>query len=1221
MTPADPQNTTTDSPILPEVSGEETDGADSRPVPESGEDSFDFGVFLALVKETAHHLRRFRPPDGLKPGEPPQPTTLSQDMVRDLGAASLEDFYSQALEGRRPEEPAASGWPGEFFPRGPESIRLVLTSVETEITRLTLAGADFERSWPSARPGLEEARRSLSQRLARLKETRAGLMAAARLWPRLKAEADKWPETVKNLWRKTKRLEEAVAPLLVAVRTVAGGEADVGRVSPHRALTQTVVNLRAESAAARQTAEGRVRWAEDLDAVLVELDQLLDQVVKSPAVDKDWGRSGLKLSERLSELETGERTLAEESMRHVLTLSRTLSSLAGLEKTLSATDDELRGRLDLAGQAATVLWRTAMGRRREMALLYFALPHRLGRPAYLEKMFLGLALGLGRTQARLEDLRRRLALGGERLPETKKPRAEAENLMARLGPPLPRTGDLKRARRRLSVLLKAAGQSRSLSELKAQLARARQSGREADRERNRDLVENRRMRKELESANSALRLATQEKARLEEFLSAARQGLEAVSQVKPKLLKAFTDKAEYLLAAERDRWAARLTRHRTVVRRLVAMRQVLRSELGEAGLKLTSMDNERRFLGAQLAEVRARNRDVEATGSELRSRAAGLEEENASLAARMMALDAAKSDLDRRFEGLTGEKAVLEESEARLADQVAQLTERAGELDREREDLAGRLGELEARVRDDLGPLIQCLTAALWRSEAHLRRARAALPRVRDMIWREAELREANLRLAAAAREVQLVESARAERVRLEGLLTEQGGELTQVRERLAATETVRSALDRRAREQETAAVRMSGRAEKLARSLDALKRRYRRRLEEARITEGGLRDLIEQQKRELAAGSPPPEVLLQHFFDQAAESFGPGDKAGRDLALALQADSQTLLAEAANIPAEMAAPPAEATEAPAESHALVVGVAEVPADGQALPAWTEEASADGQAPSIAEKRRSFSPREFIQLQARLDELQPLTAFLAQSFVANVAELAQVRRERAALAEELGHLRSTDLVVDYTLAQAREAELADLRGQAFALARERDELRENLAGKEDDLVTLKQELAQADRDLTENDGRLEAAWAALNYLGTRAGDTLGNMKGKLEAQARQVDSLSLELKRRAAQAKTLEDRQDKLALLYWALISKAVRDTAASAGPAPVPALAPASAMVPIAVPMPFAGSPMVGSPAPQASPAPAGQAPGQRSDQRPDQREVLTQPFSANYK
>jgi hypothetical protein len=71
------------------------------------------------------------------------------------------------------------------------------------------------------------------------------------------------------------------------------------------------------------------------------------------------------------------------------------------------------------------------------------------------------------------------------------------------------------------------------------------------------------------------------------------------------------------------------------------------------------------------------------------------------------------------------------------------------------------------------------------------------------------------------------------------------------------------------------------------------------------------------------------------------------------------------------------------------------------------------------------------------------------------------------------------------------------------------------------------------------------DGRLEAAWAAMTYISSKAGDTMGQLQSKLDKQARDLETSFLELNKRDQEIKHLKERQDNLSLLYWTMLSLA----------------------------------------------------------------------------
>lgn len=1275
------------------------ENAGANPLSPAGETSVDFTAFLALVKEAGRFLGAFVPPRHFRPDPPAPPRALDPEMIRDLGAASLNDFFALALEGRPEAASARGGRVAELFPQGPESLRSALSAVEAEIKRLSREMEAVDRSWPSSRPGYEAKIRPLENLIGELKESRANLVRAARIWPRMKAEALEWPRSSKKMWQKARRFEDVVSTLVKAARGSAEDrEAETpgreGRV--RRSLTKATADLRTEVDSARTALTDGARWADSLEALLTDLDNLLALVVDGSQADRDWRAVARKLSARLSDLEREERRLKDESARVAESLTRSLEALADTEASLAGREGgELLERIENVSRGTLALWRSTIERRREMGRVYFFLPARIGRPVYLEKSFLASALTLGRTQALLEDLRHQLSLVGGRLSTTHRLRGEGESLAERLALPQHRGSRLKLARRRLASLTRAVDQRVALSETRDELDQVRRLGRDTHREMVRGRSENNRMRKELSAA--AL-----EKERLLERLNATRQGLGEVGLLKSRLLKVYNRKTELLESVERerrrlsgeneslkaDRTELRRKRSRLAdlyagqraeLKKLNAEIRESKGELVDARDELTSARDELARSQAQLEERRglevlldqtrrereeldARRRETEerlqnniqalaaatakaeSLSAELNRHKEELNEANrlrlamgdklAALRRRMDLVTQAHGSLmktlrrkDARLTGAEAERLELSDKltkhkknilrlvtvrqelraelgaarlklsdleserddiyvqleaarrEARESSEAKEaLAAQLAGLEEDRSRLAGQLGELEAKVADDLTPFIRILGEALWRSEAQLKQTLDSSDGRLEQFKLQADVREANLRLKAASREIEITESAETNRRILEDSLFERenelaeaGARLSEAEERVQGLEGERDALAGYNRELSETISRLDGRTQKLRSALGTLKRRYGERLGEARLLEEDLRGMLDRQGREMEdqkARLAGLEPLIDHFFNEAARVLPAAEEeGGRELAGFLKKESRALMA-----------------------------------DGL---------SADDGAEAVPLDER---------VAAKLEELQPLVSFLAKSFVGNVAELARAREERgellkeleearnqqaaaaegmtgrdqgalleelseardrqAALADELTRVKDEHEFVSNQLAQAnstrtvlesslqsRESELIELRSEAFALAQDREQLQNALAEKESALAekteevgALKSELAQADRDLAENDGRLEASWAALNYLGTRAGDRLGEMKNRLDSQARQVDALSLELKRREARVKDLEDRQDKLALLYWTLISKvmtAAPGVAALSLPAP----------------------------------------------------------------
>lgn len=1178
----------------------------------TGEKKSDFSAFLARVRETGRLLAGFDPPDGFRPDSAARPPEVTGEMARDLGARSILDYYALALEGeKKPNLQARSGGRvAELFPRGPESIRPALKSLDQELKILEKSIDDLERSWPARQGGFESTIRPLELRHERLKESRANLVRAARLWPRIKEEAGLWPREARSFWKKARRLEEAVNLFLKSARAAA--ESGEGSENPRRdrgrrSLTRLSGELSAEVNAAKAIVTDGNSLSDNLEAMVTDLDNFMALVVDGSQSGRDWAAIGRQLTRRLADYEKEDRRLKDEAQRSEESLARSLADLVQAEKSLTGRrDTEIRDRLETVGRGITALWRSVIERRREMARLYFALPLRMGCPEYLEQVFLVTALALGRTQALLEDMRHRLSLVGGRLSATSRLRGEGESLAEKLNLAPPRSARLKMARRRLGALTKAIDQRRSLNDAWGELAVSRQN---AEKLLVRSRSENERIFRELEAAEL-------EKERLEEQLIFARQTLSEVGHMKARLLKVMAKKNELLREVDQERLRlsteneqlrsdrAEVARKRS---RLVSMYSLERRDLKRLTVELKRREDElalnqdlmaerqreRHELEDRLAETRRERDEVEASRRELEAilaeqtqllnsatakteaMSAELERHNRELervsrlrnswgektAALRRKLDLlvqaynsllktvrrqksrlaqADAERDHMADRLTRQKknilrlvsvrqelrAELGATRLKLADlekdredifsQLDEARRLAGEavdekngLINEKETLAAQLTELQSQVSDDLAPLIRIMGEALWRSETQLKRARSDSGLLIERFKLESDVREANIRLKAAAKEIDLTSAARLARAQFDQTMAGKTEELRGAMEtvgsltaRAGEMQAARDDLARHNQQLSEKVSRLGGRAEKLRQALKILKDRSDHRLEEARLSVEDFRIMLAGRDQEITAQSDrlaELEPLVAHFLDQAAGSMPPeaGDT-GRELVGYMKEESR------------------------------------------ALSTLSEE---DASRLAEADGLRQINTA----LKARLDELHPLVAFLARSFVANVADLAEARRERAQLSDELNAAGSARAVLEGSLA-SRETELAEVRDQAFTLSRTRDQFQNEVARQKDEILVLKKELAQADRDLADNDGRLEASWAAMNYLGTKAGDALGRMKGKMDDQARQMDNLNRSLRERDDRIKTLEDKQDKLALLYWTIVARAVED-------------------------------------------------------------------------
>ena len=1177
----------------------------------------DFPAFRELAREIGRLLSGFVPPEeGYRPEPPLPPDRLGPEIGRDLGAASLSDFFALALEGEvRPE----AGRLPAHFPRGPETVRQASAALDVEIGRLIQAGISLEKNWPISRFGLEAALRPLEERRTALAAGRAGLERAARLWPRLKDESDLWLDEARAMWRKARRLAESQD---LALKAGSNNE-PAWSASPQADLTGAIRNLRAEVSSAQALALKGEGWTQQTGALTAELDDLLALALDGSEPERDWADIVRHLAGRLKDLHQTERDLTLAEPLAAQALETAAGSLAEAEEKLTgARGLETRGRLESLSRGLTALWGSVVDIRREMARLYFFLPERLGRPAYLEKNFLSAARILGRTQALLEDLRHRLSLAGGRLSSSQKLKAGSAELLEQLRRPANRPAVMDTARSRLKKLASAIARppaplvernplDQTLSSVQLEKERLAEQLAEARRALGETGLTKARLMRVFELKAKLLTAADQKLSHLTEETQllrhqrgelARRHGLltEALTQARGRVedfraaLNEYQDNAIRPLLAEHQEAAAQLANLRQEKSRLEADRRELQAALrrkaaeeAEAGIRAEALAAELNRHREELAAVNRSRQALGETASALRRRLDLLVQAHHSLRGnlakknqRLLQAEAEKdflslaltrqkrnllrlvaarqemraelgsarlklTDLEKEQKALLGQ---LEE--AKLSAEVAAdaadsdkkiLEDRLGGLEQEKERLAGQLTDLEAGVTDSLLPLIAVLGEALWRGEARFQQTREKHGLTLTRMKQDSELREANLRLTGAARELELaeavqaekdqwaeglakreeelaqaaaaaqieresrqearekelaaavrhererwekilarretglaeeaeaaLEAARAEREHWAGVLAEREAELAQARERLHSLSEPPAPRPALSREQESLIARLNRRSQKLGQAMDLMKRRYDRRLSEAGRVESELRRDLEGQALEMKEHwnrLAELEPLLDYFLKAAEESLPPGD-ANLELARYLREENRGLGLE----------------------------------DG-------------GREPAV---------RLSAAFKARLDGFHPLVEFLARSFVAGVAELAQARQDRAAW----------------------EASQAELEAR--------------LSGQTEEIETLKGELVRADRDLAEQDGRLEAAWAGMNFLGARAGDRLGEMKSRLENQARQVDSLTTELSRRDTRIRELEERQDQLSLLYWTLVAQAGALPASLEPPAPV---------------------------------------------------------------
>lgn len=675
-----------------------------------GEEAPDYASFLALVKETGRHLNTFVPPEGFSP-EPPVPEmSLSAESAKALGAGSLRDFYSLALDGE--EARAVKNREGRlpaYFPQGPESVRPALNFIEAKCANLAKAIAELKKNWPEGEDGLEAAVRPLENTLEALEENRSGLTRVERdLWPRMKQESLEWPKDAKNLWHKAQGLRQSVNPLLKASKAgAADGEGQGLLDRGRRSLTKAVMELKNLVGRARETVEAEAAWHRAYESFLTDLDDYMAVAVDGSQSGRDWNSDHRWLSGCLANLEKDDRRLRDEAAQGAESLRKALGVLVETEGRLSGHQGgEMLEGLETVGRGVQALWRSTIERRRHMARIYFTIPSRLGRPQFLEKSMMATAQALGRTQALLEDLRHQLSLAGGKLSTTHRLRGEGKGLAERLGHSKSRAPKLKIARKRLSVLSAVVEQRQSLTAARDQLENAVARGEETEKQLSRGRLENSRMYRELKAA--AL-----ERERLTDQLSSARQKLGEAGLVKARLLKVFAHKSSIWDDIERSR------------QKLLSDNEALKAEKADLKIKRSKLAA---LYSRERRELKRLNAELKESQSELGRTKEFVEQ---------------RHDLEKRLDETRREKEALavrsreveiqlQERSTQLAAAVAQADSLSIELARHREELAAAsrarlsLSERAAALRRRQDVLVQAHTSlqkALQRKSGQLTRS------------------------------------------------------------------------------------------------------------------------------------------------------------------------------------------------------------------------------------------------------------------------------------------------------------------------------------------------------------------------------------------------------------------------------------------------------------------------------------------------------------------
>ncbi|MDR3154305.1 MAG: hypothetical protein LBW85_08570 [Deltaproteobacteria bacterium] len=606
----------------------------------------------------------------------------------------------------------------------------------------------------------------------------------------------------------------------------------------------------------------------------------------------------------------------------------------------------------------------------------------------------------------------------------------------------------------------------------------------------------------------------------------------------------------------------------------------------------------------------------------------------AMLAQASLERDDLRIRLDRRSGELVEGATRLQEVKAELGEAAA----RRAELERERGELVEAVeearrkalasGENEERLsrelellkasaaagaEGDLAPLVEILGIALWRSGLEIRKGEERAAADAEERRLEAGAREAGLRVAMAARELdhmedvqerdRELEKAREENARLAAELAGRGAGAAVPGGAYAADDGGPSAglqadepLEITLADEEAPAGASAGAGEGmwLARELAAafltaefrrarLKAKFaefRRKAEDRRARDEGakeeLQGLLQERGRALEENRRRVAELvpLVEFFLEEGRSFWcgvPGSLKDTREALVF-----LLLEENHRLASEVESLASERQEAAASRRALTALTEAMKERLSTLRPLLEFLAAAFQDNTLA-LARAYAMRDGLAREASRfrgegagaigpagpeqveGEAEAPAGAAGEEAGLEAAEADEADREIGRLQSESARLALENEHLSAT-AERQRGELAALRQESVRLQEDKERLSGELAAASGRALEAMEaaeaaskaaeEASRAFEELRRDpppDGRVETAWAALNYLGTRAGDVVSRLEGHLNGQAREMEEAFAELQRRGERIKQLERRQDRLSLMYWIMLTLASR--------------------------------------------------------------------------
>ncbi|MDR1165242.1 MAG: hypothetical protein LBO66_05105 [Deltaproteobacteria bacterium] len=716
---------------------------------------FDLGPLLAACREMGKLLARFRPLEGYAP-EPalPEPA-LSESLTKALGAPTLSDYFILSL--KSVEAPAERQREREALPRGPENIPSALAALAEAIEAYAQAA---ERD-PAA----------YGRTKVELLKTRNALLKAQKLRPDLERLAGDLSREAADKYREAKEFQGKVEEILAVIPAPPQEE----EAPEELALTAYTATLSERLREREGVALSRERWGEDLKGFTVELERSLSSV-GAERQGRDWAGALQEGRERLAELEKRHVDLVSGRLDADRRLKTAYGSLIAAEKRYAGEKLlDYREKAEETVEYALSLWNAVLDRRVELALFWRQSPALVGRPVFLDKIFLLSAMNLGLSQGIVEDARARLSALTKKLSNTQKIRFEAEKILKAKESDRAEASLLEKAERLLTALASAVRALSETQEAKAELQKVLSETSRATSESER---EKRAMKetfaaeilriqegnnREIAAGAKRLTAVLKEKERLVAGLESARAELRQSAEAKKELLLAVSDAKEKLetLIRERRERAQELSDAQDAQDALKGRHKRL-SELHLAA---------RRKLKALEAELAQSQASAELSLEEARASQAekrGLERKIGELARELDEVVSAREAQSEKIKSLGD---LLNDAKAREAALSVRLASKDGEL-RETNKTRGALAEAVAGYRAHLERVSLAHEALLksWRkrgallSQANLERDDLRLKLSRkheDLIDGATRLQETQDSLKAVTAKLADLESAK----------------------------------------------------------------------------------------------------------------------------------------------------------------------------------------------------------------------------------------------------------------------------------------------------------------------------------------------------------------------------------------------------------------------------------------------------------------------------